>query len=214
MDLAGHGLAPPVRVLHRVDGEQRRLGLHVVDIRRVADARIGHRRAHPVRDLLHHRRPTDILRQDRRAQGGPHGEAQCVFGPGLDVAGEDGRMGGEHAVAAARPDHGDYADFVFAARAVLEEDAAEGAVRQDAGEVVDPAVALRLADDGDDGIRRHAARRDEFLQARGVRDRFDLDLRNVDRHVSLPSGGRAPPATLRPKRCAAGSRFRRRRGRV
>ena len=138
MNLAGHGLAAPVRLPHGVDGEQWRLGLHIVDVRRVADPRVGHRRADAVRNLLHHRRPADVLGQDRRAHGGPHGEAQCVCRPRLVVAGEDGRVRREHPVAAAGPDHGDFADLGLAARAVLEQDAAKGGVRQDAGEVVEP----------------------------------------------------------------------------
>ena len=133
----------------------------------------------------------DVLGQDGRAHGGAHGEAERVLRPGLVVAGEDGGMRREHAVAAARPDHGDLADLRLAPRAVREEDAAEGVVRQNPGKVVDPAVALRLADHGDDGVRRHAARRDELLQARGVRDRLDLDLRDVDGHVSLPCRSQA-----------------------
>ena len=170
MHLAGRGLAAPVRFPHRVDSEQRRLGLDVVNVRRVADPRVGHRRADSVCDLLHHRGPADVLGQDRRTHGGAHGEASQVLGTGFVVAGKDGRMRREHAVAAARPDHGDFADLLLAARAVLEQDSAKGGVRQDAREVVDPAVALGLADHGHDLIRRHTARHDQLVQAGSVRD--------------------------------------------
>ena len=157
VNLAGHAPAPAVGLLHGVDGEQRRLGLDVVDIRRIGDAGIGHRRTHPVGDRRNHRRTADVLGKDRRAHRGPHGEPRRIRRPRPVVAGEDGGVRREHAVAPARPDHGDFGDLALAPRAVREQDAPEGGVREDAGEVVDPAVALGLADHGNHRIRRHAA---------------------------------------------------------
>ena len=101
MDVAERRVAASLRVLDGVDGEQRRLGLDVVDVLGIGNAGVLHRRAHALGDLLHHRRAADVLRLDRRAHGDADDEARLVGRAGLVVAGEDGGMGGNDAIAAA-----------------------------------------------------------------------------------------------------------------
>ena len=79
-------LAARLRVAHQVDGEQRRLGLHVMHVGRVVDAGVAHGRAHAVGDLLDHRRPADVLRQKLGAHRRADGEPRFVGRPGLGVA--------------------------------------------------------------------------------------------------------------------------------
>ena len=69
----------------------------------------------------------------------------------------------------------------FAARALLEQHLAEGAVGDDPRVVVDPAVALGLADDGDDPVGLHDAVVDELGQLGGVTDVVQRDLADLDR---------------------------------
>src|SRR6185369_14934052 len=87
--------------------------------------------------------------------------------------------------AAARPDHRDVGDLRFAAVALLVEHAAEGLVGEDAGEVVDAAVALGLTDDGDDLIGGELAARNALFEAARVLHCLELDLRDFNRHSDV-----------------------------
>ena len=93
----------------------------------------------------------------------------------------------DHAIAAARPHHRDLRDIGFAALALLQEHAAECLVGEDAGEVVDTAIAFRLADDGYDLIRPELAVGDAGLETGCVFDGLELDLRNFNPHSYTPA---------------------------
>ena len=69
---------------------------------------------------------------------------------GLGVAREHRRVRRDDAVAAARPDHRDLRDLRFGAAAVLVQHRAKRLVGEDAGEIVDAAIAFGLADHRDD----------------------------------------------------------------
>ena len=125
--LAEDALPARLCVVDRLEGEQRRLGLHVVHVGRVDDPRPLHRDLHAGGDLLDHRGPADVLGEDHVAHGDadrdptPGSVPDRVLGPA--GAREHGRVGGDHAVAATRPDHGDLPDLVHGAAAALGEDA-------------------------------------------------------------------------------------------
>ncbi len=68
------------------------------------------------------------------------------------------------------------------ARAVLLQHRAERLIGKNAGEVVDPAIALGLADDGDHLVGLEAAGCDVFLEPRGIHHALDLNFYNVDCH--------------------------------
>src|SRR5262245_6839746 len=61
VNLAGDFVAARVRLADGFDGEQRRLGLHVMHVTRSIDPGVPHRRFDRLRDFFHHRRPADIL---------------------------------------------------------------------------------------------------------------------------------------------------------
>src|SRR5215813_12155513 len=182
VDLAGDVLAARLRVADRIDGEQRGLGLNVMHVLRIIDGGIAHRGFDRLRDLLHHRRPTDVLRQEFGAHGGPDRQAGLRCRAGLAVLGEHGRVWRDDAVAAARPDHRDGGDLRFAALAVALQRAAKGLIGQDAREVVHAAIAFGFADDGDHFVRTELSADDAGIESGGVLHRFEFDLCNLDRH--------------------------------
>ncbi len=63
MDLARQRLVAGFRVAHRLDGQERRLGLDVMHVLRIRDSSILHRRFDGIRNLRNHRRTADVLRQ-------------------------------------------------------------------------------------------------------------------------------------------------------
>src|SRR5205823_10591425 len=89
--------------------------------------------------------PADLLGQDRFAHRHPDRQAGLVARL-TRYRREDRGVRGEHAVGAAGPDDGNVVHRVVATRP---ERVAEGPVGDDAGVVVDAAVALGLADDRD-----------------------------------------------------------------
>jgi hypothetical protein len=182
VDLAGRRLAPALGVAHAVDGQQRRLGLDVVDVRRVVDAGIGHRRLDRIGHLLDHGRPADVLGQQLDAHGRPHHQARLVFRAGRVVPREHRGVRRHDAVAAARPHHGDLGDGVGRSRSALTQHSAECLIGQDAGEVVDPAVALGLADGGDHLVGLELPRIEARLQAGCVLHVLELEFRDFDGH--------------------------------
>ena len=184
--LAGDVLAARFRVAHGIDGQQRRLGLHVVHVLRIVDAGVAHRGFDGGRDLLDHGRPADILRQQLRAQRGADRQARFRRWAGLAVAREHRRMRRDDAVAAARPDHRDVRDLGLAALAELLQHAAKRLVGENAREIVDAAIAFGLADDRDHLVGAELALGDARLQAGGVLHGLELDLRDLDRHSSAP----------------------------
>ena len=68
MNLASHGLAATFSVLDGIDRQQRSFSLHVMHISWIVDSGIAHGGAHALGDLLDHRRPADILRQQLRTR--------------------------------------------------------------------------------------------------------------------------------------------------
>jgi hypothetical protein len=172
-----------VGVADRVDGQQRRLGLHVVDVGRVGDACGRHRLLHALGDLLHHRDAADVLGQQdvahRVADGQPGlvGLLDGVLGEG----GEDRGVRADDAVRAAGPHDGDLLDLLERPRALLHQHLAERAVGDDPRVVVDPAVALGLADDGDDAVGLDDAFVDELGQLGRVAHVVQRDLADLDR---------------------------------
>ena len=64
-----------------VNGQQRRLGLHVMHVGRIVDAGVAHRRAHASGDLLDHRRPADIFGQHLGAHRSADHQPRLTAGP-------------------------------------------------------------------------------------------------------------------------------------
>src|SRR4029077_10505505 len=75
----------------------------------------------------------------------------------------------------------------LAALAVLHQHAPEREVGEETGEVVDPAVALGLADDRDDLVSGELAREDALLETRRILNALELDLRDFDGHRGVLS---------------------------
>ena len=170
---------------HQIDGgQERRLGLDVVHVLGVTDPGILHRQLDGVGDLLDHRRTADILGLQLDAERGADREARLRGRAGLVVAGKHGGMRGKDAVAAAGPHHRDVVDLGLGALAMLRQHAAERLVGEDAGEIVDAAIALGLADHGDDLVGGELAGLDQILDAAGVLHCLEFDLRHFDRHGS------------------------------
>ena len=188
MDLADDMLASRFCIAHRLDGEQRRLSLHVVDVLRIVDAGVAHGVFDGGGDLLDHRGPADIFRKQHRTHRGAHRQPRFRSWAGLAVAREDCRVWGDDAVAAAGPHHRDLVDRLFAPLAVLEQHAAERLVGEDAGEVVYPAISLGLANNSNDFVGRKGSAGDTFFKARGVGNRLQFDFKNFDSHL-LPDLG-------------------------
>src|SRR6267154_4969102 len=88
----------------------------------------------------------------------------------------------DDAVAAAGPNHRHVVNLGFGALAMLEQDAAECLVGQNAGEIVDAAIAFGLADDCDDLVGAEFPRRYQALKAARILNGFQFDLRNFNRH--------------------------------
>src|SRR5262252_8698063 len=99
---------------------------------------------------------------------------------GLGVPREDRRVRREDTIAAARPHHGNFRDIGVAPAAVLLQHTAKRLIRQDPRVVVDPSVALRLADHGDHLIRRELTPRDALRQPGGILYALELYLCDFD----------------------------------
>ena len=136
----------------------------------------------PAGDLLDHRGVADLLGQERLAHREARGEAQLlarrvVLG---DVGGgEDGGVGADHAVGAAGPHDRDALDLLGVG-AAGDQGLTERPVGDDAGVVVDAAVALGLADDREDAVGRDHPVVDQLRQLRGIGDGVDRDLADLD----------------------------------
>src|SRR6516164_7237213 len=91
-------------------------------------------------------------------------------------------MRSDDAVAATGPDHGDACDLRFASFPALGEHVAKSLVREDAGKVIDAAIALRLANDRDDLVGGELARIDAGGQAGSILHALELDFGNLNRH--------------------------------
>ena len=135
--------------LHR---EQRSLGLHVVNICRIGDPGIGHGAGDSAGDLLDHRRPADVLGQDDVAHGDTDRESQLVAQRSIHP-GEHGGVRAEDSVDTPGPHHRDLFDLRDGTCPQFDQDLAKRLVGEDPGEVVDAAVALGLADDGEHVVR-------------------------------------------------------------
>ncbi len=186
--LGDHVVAAGLRVVDGRQGQERGLGLHVVDVARVVDAGDLHGLADARRDLLHHGGAADVLGEDDLA----HRDADAQPGfVGLHRRG--GVDGGEDRSRAAtgrrrcrptRPAGTDSGRRVALGR----QDLAERAVGEDAGVVVDAAVALGLADDGEHAGRLDHAVVDQLREPGRVGHALDGDLAYLDgvRHLTLP----------------------------
>ena len=151
-------------------------------VRRVLDAGVAHRGLHALRDLLHHGGAADIFGQQLGAHGGADGDAGLSGRPGLGVAGEYGRVRRNHAVAAAGPHHGNVRDVGFAAVAALLEHGAERLIGQNAGEIVDAAIAFGLADHRNHLVGAERAGLDACFHAGSVHHGLQLHLGNHNSH--------------------------------
>jgi hypothetical protein len=169
-------------VLNRLDRQQRGFGLDVMHVLGIGDAGVLHGKPDAFGDLLDHGGTTDVLRQDFRTERGAHDETGLAAGSLLAVAREYGCVRGNHAVAAAGPDHRDLLDRFGRSRAVLQQDGAECLIGQDAGEIIDAAIAFGLADNGDDFVGSEIAPAYMFGEARGVHHALDLDLGDFNGH--------------------------------
>ena len=193
------GLAASVGVLDRLEHEQRRLRLDVVDLGRVVDPGVAHRRLDARGHLLDHRRAPDVLGQQHVGHRDPHRQPRLA-GVAAGLVGhprEDRRMGADHPVAATRPRHRDPRHLLLGAATPIEQHAAEGLVGEDAREVVDAAVALGLADHRHHVVGSEHAPVDQLGQAGGVGHARDLDLADLEGHRGSSSGTRHGPARAR-----------------
>src|SRR5262245_41372614 len=189
VDLAGDGVTPPLRVLDPVDGEQRRLGLHVVHVLRVLDARVLHRGPHALRDDLHHARSADVLGLQLCAHGGSYHQACLGRRARAAVPSEHGGVRGDDAVTTSRPHHGNRGDFRLAARAVLRQHPTESLVGEESREVVDASVSFGFPYHGDHLFGGELAGAQALLQAGGILHALQLDLCHFDGHRRLPELG-------------------------
>ena len=160
--------------------QQRAFDLHEMHVGRIADPRIAHRRTDAVRDQRDLADPPEVLvRQCRRvrAADGERGRARVAV---RLVAAEHEEMRCKRAFRAARHDVGDAIRRRLADRP--RQHVAQRADGEGAREIVDVAVALRLAEDGDDAVRRQ----------RTVAQRR-LDRRNVVRRPRGEPAHEGPP---------------------
>ena len=173
-----------LRLKDGVDGEERRLGLDVVHVGRIVDAGVAHRGVHPLGDLLDHRRPADVFRQNLGAHRGADDETRFPRHSVFGVARENRRMRGYDAVAAARPDHRNLGDLLFRAAAEPSQHCAKRLIGENAGKIVDAAVAFGLADDGDDLIGVELSVADASLHARSILHVLQFDFGDLDSHYA------------------------------
>ena len=135
-------------------------------------------------DFLDHRRPADVFGQDFDAHRRADGEPRFRRRAGLGIAREHRRVRGDDAVAAARPDHRDFGDLLLRAAAELAQHRAKRLIGEDAGEIVHPAVAFGLADDGDDLVGAELAFADQGLHAGSVLHILQFDFGDFDGHYA------------------------------
>ena len=152
VDFTDRLLAAPLRSRNRIDGQQRRLGLHVVHVGSIVDTGIRHGGPHTCRHLLDHRRTSDILGQDLRAHRNADRKPGLCRRTGCLITGKDGGVRRDHPVATTRPHHRHLADPLRPAMAFIEQHAAESLIGENTREIIHPAVTLRLADHGNDVI--------------------------------------------------------------
>jgi hypothetical protein len=147
------------------------------------DAGIAHGCFDAFGDLLHHGGSADVFRQQLGTHGGADRKPRFGRRTGFAVPRKHGCVRSDHAVAAARPDHGNLRDLCFGALSVLHQHAAKRLVRQNAREVVDPAIALGFSNDRDHLVCAELTRLNAVLQCGGVLHVLDLDLCNLNCHV-------------------------------
>ena len=133
-------------------------------------------------DFLHHRWPADIFRENLGAERRADDEPRFVGRPGLGVAGEHRRVRRDDAVAAARPHHRNLLDVRFGAAAELLQHRAERLVGENAGKIIDAAIAFGLADHGDDLVGTELALLDQRLHAGCVLNVLQFDFGDFDGH--------------------------------
>ena len=186
MHFAGDVLAAPLRVPHAFHREQRRLRLHVMHIAGVLDTRIAHGRFDCRGNLLDHGRTADVLRQELCAHAGPNGKPRIGARARLCVPRKYCCVRRNHAITAAGPHHGDPRNLGLGSPAMLCQHTPKGLIRENAGEVVDPAIPFGLADDGDDLVGRKLPRPQACLQPGRVLHVLELDLGHFNRHRRFP----------------------------
>ena len=121
--------------------------------------------------------------KDLGAHRGADDQPRFVRRAGLGVAREHRRMRRDDAVAAARPHHRDFRDLGFGAAAELLQHRAERLVGEDAGEIVDAAIAFGLADDGDHFIGLELSLLIAGLDAGGVLHVLQFDFGDFNSHA-------------------------------
>src|SRR6185312_8941938 len=183
MYLAGGMLASRFRIPHRLDGEQWRLGLHIMDVLRIIDSGVPHCVFDSGSNLLDHRQAADIFRKQYRTHRGAHCEPRFRYWSALVVARKDRCMWRDDAVAAAGPHHRNLVDCALIALAMLEQYATERLVGENSGEVVDPAIPLGFANNANDFVRPEYAAGDARFEARRVGDRLQFDFENFYGHL-------------------------------
>ena len=139
---------------------------------------------HRVGDLGDHRDPADVLRQQhlahREADRQPRLVRRLDALPGRQ-RGEHRGVRGQHPVGAAGPDDRDLLDLLGGAAALGGDHLAERPVGDDPGVVVDPAVALGLADHRDDPVGVEHPVVDQRGQLARVGHTVQRDLADLDR---------------------------------
>ena len=178
--------------------EQRAFHLDEMDIPGVGDARRRHGPPHAIGDLPHLPQSAEVFRRKVGSVGTSNGER----GRGAGVVGlgclENEKMRRHSALGAARHHE---ADVIRRVADVATEQRLECGHREAAGEVVDAAVPLGLAEDGEDALGRDGAGGDGGGKARNVvgagrGDAMDLGSgHGVSQANSAPSLRRAQPIT-------------------
>ena len=184
-------VAAALGVVDGVEREQRGLGLHVVHVGRVGDAGPLHR------DRARRRRPSRPSRAGRCPRAGSARSSRSRRRAGARRSAAPRRRATVAKMVACGemtpsvpPDHtmGICLTSSIDRVPLSIEHLAECAVGDDAGVVVDAAVALGLADDGDDAVGLDDAVVDEPGQPGRVADALDRDLAHLDGlgHDCLP----------------------------
>ena len=204
--VAGHERRPtPVRLRDRARREQRALHLHVMDVGRILDTRLGEGGAHRARDLAHLDHRPDLFGEDVARHRDAEREALLPGRSGrAALAREDRGVRREHAFRAAGPHEGDPpADLVGRDAEHGREQKLVRQRRVASREVVRAAVALRLADQGDDRGRIDRAFRDQGSELGHVVRSRHGDPVNANLHPVIPAETprRSPPASGRHVRC-------------